>query len=81
MASVTTSVRLEQKLAQRLERAAARLSRGKNWIVTKALEEYLAKVNQDDLAAEARRQSILVARTERRKKPDKFWDEDVPGWK
>jgi predicted DNA-binding protein len=81
MASVTTSVRLEQKLAQRLERAAARLARGKNWIVTKALEEYLAKVNQDDLAAEARRQSILVARAERRKKPDKFWDEDVQGWK
>jgi predicted DNA-binding protein len=81
MASVTTSVRLEQKLAQRLERAAARLSRGKNWIVTKALEEYLAKVNQDELAAEARRQSILVARAERHKKPDSFWDEDVPGWK
>lgn len=81
MASITTSVRIEEKLAQRLERAAARLSRGKNWIVTKALEEYLAKVNQDDLAAEARRQSALVARAERRKKPDSFWDEDVPGWK
>ena len=81
MASITTSVRIEEKLAQRLERAAARLSRGKNWIVTKALEEYLAKVNQDDLAAEARRQSILVACAERRKKPDNFWDEDVPGWK
>ena len=81
MASITTSVRIEEKLAQRLERAAARLSRGKNWIVTKALEEYLAKVNQDDLAAEARRQSILVARAEKRKKPGYFWDEDVPGWK
>jgi len=81
MASITTSVRIEEKLAQRLERAAVRLSRGKNWIVTKALEEYLAKVNQDDLAAEAHRQSALVARAERRKKPDAFWDEDAPGWK
>ena len=81
MASVTTSVRIEQKLAQRLERAAARLSRGKSWIIAKALEEYLAKVNQDGLAAEAQRQSRLLARGERRRKPDKFWDEDVPGWK
>ena len=81
MASVTTSVRIQQKLAQRLERAAARLSRGKNWIIAKALEEYLAKVNQDDLATEARRQSRLIARNERRKKSDNFWEEDVPGWK
>lgn len=81
MSSVTTSVRIEQKLAQRLERAAARLSRGKSWIVSKALEEYLAKFNQDDLAAEARRQSILAARADRRKKPDHFWNEDVPGWR
>ncbi len=81
MASVSTSVRIEQQLAQRLARAAARLSRGKNWIVTRALEEYLAKVNQDDLAAEARRQSRLIARSERRQKPDNFWEEDMPEWK
>lgn len=81
MASVTTSVRLEQKLAQRLERTAARLSRGKNWIVTRALEEYLSKVNQDDLAAEARRQSRLCTRAERRAKGVGFPEEDIEEWR
>jgi len=81
MASVSTSVRIEQQLAQRLERAAARLSRGKNWIVTRALEEYLAKVNKDDLAAEARRQSKLCARAERRGKGVGFPEEDIEEWR
>jgi predicted DNA-binding protein len=67
MASVTTSVRIEQQLAKRLERAAARLARGKNWIISKALEEYLAKANRDSLAAEAHRQSMAAARDEMRK--------------
>jgi predicted transcriptional regulator len=67
MASVTTSVRIEQQLAKRLERAAARLARGNNWIISKALEEYLAKANRDSLAAEARRQSMAAARDEKRK--------------
>jgi predicted DNA-binding protein len=81
MASVTTSVRIEQKLAQRLERTAARLARGKNWIISKALEEYLAKVNQHDLVAEARRQSMLCARAERRGKGVGFPEEDIEEWK
>lgn len=81
MKSVTTSVRLEANLATRLERAASRLSRGKNWIISKALEEYLAKVNQEGLAEEARRQSRMAARIERRRKPDEFWEEDIPEWR
>lgn len=81
MASVSTSVRIDQQLAQRLTRAAVRLARGKNWIVTKALEEYLAKVNQDDLAAEARRQSALCARAERRGKGVGFPEEDIKEWR
>ena len=81
MKSVTTSVRLQSDLATRLERAASRLSRGKNWIISKALEEYLAKVNQQDLAEEARRQSRMAARIEGRRKPDEFWEEDIPEWK
>jgi hypothetical protein len=56
------------------------LSRDKDWIVSKALEEYLVKVNRDDVAAEARRQSRLIACIERRKKPDNFWEEDMPEW-
>ena len=81
MSSVTTSVRLEQKLAQRLEQAAGRMSRGKNWIISKALEEYLAKFSQDDLAAEARRQSKLCACAERRGKNVGFPEEDIEQWR
>jgi predicted DNA-binding protein len=81
MASVTTSVRIEQKLAQRLERAATRLARGKNWIISKALEEYLARANQSDLAAEARRQSKLCARAERRGQGVGFPEENIEEWK
>jgi predicted DNA-binding protein len=70
-------------LARRLARAAARLSRGKSWIVSKALEEYLAKLNQADLADEARRQSLAAARDERRKAKGTtgFPVEDVSGWR
>lgn len=67
MASITTSVRIEQQLARRLERAAVRLARGKNWIISRAIEEYLAKTNHDSLAAEARRQSMAAAQDEKRK--------------
>jgi predicted transcriptional regulator len=81
MSSVTTSIRLEQQLARRLARAAARLSRGKSWIVSKALEDYLAKTNQEELKAEARRQSELVSRAERRGKGIGFPEEDVEDWR
>jgi predicted DNA-binding protein len=80
MASVTTSIRLDAQLARRLEKTASRLSRGKNWVIARAIEEYLARVNRDDLAAEARRQSLLLARAERRKGDD-FWEENFPEWK
>lgn len=83
MSSVITSIRIEQQLARRLARAAARLSRGKSWIVSKALEEYLAKLNQADLADEARRQSLAAARDERRKTKGTtgFPVEDIGGWR
>jgi predicted transcriptional regulator len=80
MPSATTSVRLDKRLVHRLEQAAAKLSRGKNWIVVKALDEYLAKVNREDLVAEARRQSRLCARAERRGKGPGFPEEDIEGW-
>jgi len=79
--SVTTSIRIQARLAARLERAATRLSRGKSWIITRALEEYLAKVGQDTLTAEARRQSLLASRG--RANADSFWNDhgDLSGWK
>ncbi len=82
MKSVTTSIRLDTSLAARLEQAASRLSRGKNWIVTSALQAYLEKLDRGDLAAEARRQSALVSRC-RRRKEDTAWADtaDTAGWK
>lgn len=79
--SVSTSIRIQARLAARLERVATRLSRGKNWIITRALEEYLAKVGQDEVAAEAKRQSLLASRG--RAKADSFWSDhgDLSGWK
>jgi len=79
--SVTTSIRINAGLALRLARAASRMARGKNWIITQALEEYLARVNQEGLAAEARRQSLIVARRERRHRDDRFWQGDTAGWR
>ncbi|MGH2577066.1 MAG: CopG family ribbon-helix-helix protein, partial [Actinomycetota bacterium] len=55
--ATTTSVRLPPELRQRLEDTARRLGRGKNWIVVRALEEYLAKGHDRAFIEEARRQS------------------------
>lgn len=80
MQNVTTSIRLPSKLREQLEKTSRKLHRGKNWIITKALEEYLAKTGHEDLAKEARRQSLLVARLD--KEADKDWEEntDTSGW-
>lgn len=82
MASVTTSVRLDQSLARRLEREAARLSRGKNWIISKALEEFLSKRSGEEFLAEARRQSLRASR-KRNRREEAFWETaaDARGWK
>jgi predicted transcriptional regulator len=47
-------------LKARLEATARQMNKGKNWILNRALEEYL--VRHESLAAEARRQSLLAAR-------------------
>lgn len=80
--SVTTSIRLEASLAARLERAASQISRGKNWIVTSALKDYLERLDRSDLATEARRQSLLASR-HRQRKEDTAWADstDTTGWK
>ena len=61
---VTTSIRLEPRLRRALERRAAKEKRGKNWIISRALEEYLTGGERSDLEAEARRQSLLVSSQE-----------------
>jgi predicted DNA-binding protein len=37
---ITTSIRLSPELRNQLEEAASSLHRGKNWIITKALEDF-----------------------------------------
>jgi predicted transcriptional regulator len=79
MRSVTTSIRLTPTLASRLQRAASRLSRGKNWIIAQALDAYLTRTGNNALANEARRQSLLASRRSKRRTAS--WETDVAGWK
>ena len=63
MASSTSSFRVSDELKARLEEASRRMKKGKNKILTEALQEYLDRHNQDSLQAEARRQSLIASRT------------------
>ena len=78
--SITTSIRLPQNIRVRLEKASHSLHRGKNWIITRALEAYLAKLHQNTLMHEARRQSIRAGRADKRE--SKHWENnvDTSGW-
>ena len=79
--SVTSSFRISNELNARLEEAVRRFKRGKNSLITEALEDYLDKVSRQRFLEEARRQSLLVsgASTE----DEDFWLEqaDTRGWK
>lgn len=57
---VTTSIRLSPRLRRALEQRARAEQRGKNWIISRALEKYLEE-ESPDLAEEARRQSLLAS--------------------
>lgn len=83
MKSAITSLRLSHSLAERLDRAAKRLARGKSWIINRALEEYLARSSHEELATQARRQSLLAGKRGRGSRQDRFWDDhgDLSGWK
>ncbi|MEM8868010.1 MAG: ribbon-helix-helix protein, CopG family [Verrucomicrobiota bacterium] len=62
--SITTSIRLTPKLRRALELKAKKEKRGKNWIISRALEDYLEQDAQAYLAAEAHRQSLIAAQNE-----------------
>jgi hypothetical protein len=68
-------------LRDRLEQAARRLKRGKNSIITQALEEYLENLNRTKFLGEARRQSILASASP--SEDEDVWLEhaDTAGWK
>lgn len=59
--TITTSIRLSPKLRQALERRARQEKRGKNWIISRALENYLEHDEVETLTAEAKRQSMIAA--------------------
>ena len=59
--SITTSIRLSPGLRRALELKAKKERRGKNWIISQALEDYLKKDGLTDLEAEAKQQSLIAA--------------------
>jgi predicted DNA-binding protein len=62
MASSTSSFRISEELRLRLEDAVRRAGKRKNWIINRALEEYLDRQSRSELQKEARRQSLLASR-------------------
>lgn len=70
MASSTSSFRIPERLKARLDRAARRLNKRKNWIIHRALEEFLERHSRADLRDEARRQSLMASR--------RHWKDQLP---
>ena len=60
--SITTSIRLEIGLSEKLEKAAHQLHRGKSWVISEAVRLYLKQLESSSLAEEAKRQSLLANR-------------------
>ena len=76
--SITTSIRLTPKLRRALELKAKKEKRGKNWIISRALENYLQQDGLTDLEAEAKRQSLIAAQQH---EDDWSEDADLAQWK
>ena len=72
VASSTSSFRIPDDLRARLEKTARRLNKGKNWILNRALEEYLDRHSRGQSLEEARRQSLEARRREW--KDEAFWE-------
>ena len=79
--STTSSFRISEELQVRLERTSRYLKRGKNWVINRALEEYLDRLGHAALSEEARHQSLLASGIET--EDEKFWRKraDTAGWK
>ena len=76
--SITTSVRLSPELRRALELKAKHEKRGKNWIISQALENYLQQDRLTNLEAEARRQSLIAAQ---QNENDWAADADLAQWR
>ena len=64
MTSSTFSFRIDDELRARLEAEAQASAKGKNWIINRAIEEYLDAHSRERLREEARRQSLRAASLE-----------------
>ena len=78
--SITTSIRLEVNLSKKLEKVAHDLHRGKNWLISEALRIYLEQLENQNLAQEARKQSVLVSK--QKSLDTDLWEENShdEGW-
>ena len=75
MPSSTSSFRISEELRHRLEITARSVNKGKNWVLTRALEEYLDRHSQVGLRAEARRQSQLASKSQG--KDEALWEKSA----
>lgn len=81
--SMTTSIRLSPQLRAELEATAKRLHRGKNWIISQALAEYIERTqaSHTSLTNEAKRQSLLVSKKSAAPEEIKWQNaSDTEGW-
>ena len=70
--STTSSFRISPELRLRFEAAARESGKARNWILNRALEDYLDRLREDSLTAEARRQSLAASASSN---PDAdFWE-------
>jgi len=78
----TTSIRMDERLAHRLEDAAVKLHRRKSGIIVHAIEEYLDNHACDLLGKEAKEQSILASRMDKINETQAWEDSshDISGW-
>lgn len=77
--SRTSSFRLSDELHDRLDRFARRQRRGKNAVIVRAIENYLDRHERENLATEARRQSLLASSHDN--DSDRFAQADETGWR
>jgi len=77
----TTSIRMDEQLAKRLDEAATKFHRRKNGIIVHAIEEYLDHHAPDLLKEKAREQSLIANQMDNIDEAD-AWEgaHDLQGW-
>lgn len=81
MTSTTTNIQLSTEVSEQLNHAELFLHRGKDWIITHAIERYLSELEPPTLANEAKRQSVCVSQCSGEEKT--IWKDgiDVENWR